>query len=199
MLATLDTLAELLELENEMEEAEMSLFLTTVVGLIKNSTLMRVRVAAYAALEASGKQVAGNIARRNERDYLMQVPVYFANLIPAQRPQLAIAAISDHLHHNHTSGTFYQQPFVSPSTVKGEPECGRVEWSFTLCIYAQPWLTSLSHLTSPPLYQYQELVFPAAVRGEPKRGGRGEWGCSFLPCKLPLCTSSTTSPTSSYH
>ena len=87
VLATLDTLAGLLELENEMEEAEMSLFLTTVVGLIKNSTWMRVRVAAYAALEASGKQVAGNMARRNERDYLMQVPVYFANLIPAQRPQ----------------------------------------------------------------------------------------------------------------
>ena len=80
VLATLDTLAGLLELENEMEEAEMSLFLTTVVGLIKNSTWMRVRVAAYAALEASGKQVAGNMARRNERDYLMQVPVYFANL-----------------------------------------------------------------------------------------------------------------------
>ena len=73
MLATLDTLAELLELENEMEEVEVSLFLTTVVGLIKNSTWMRVRVAAYAALEASAKQVAGNMARRNERDYLMQV------------------------------------------------------------------------------------------------------------------------------
>ena len=87
VLATLDSLAGLLEMDEEVEEGEVSLFLTTVVGLIKNSTLMRVRVAAYAALEASGKQVAGNMARRNERDYLMQVPVYFTNLIPAQRPQ----------------------------------------------------------------------------------------------------------------
>ena len=80
VLATLDSLAGLLEMDEEVEEGEVSLFLTTVVGLIKNSTWMRVRVAAYAALEASGKQVAGNMARRNERDYLMQVPVYFANL-----------------------------------------------------------------------------------------------------------------------
>ena len=73
MLATLDSLAGLLELEEEMEEGEVSLFLTTVVGLIKTSTWLRVRVAAYAALEASAKQVAGNMARRQERDYLMQV------------------------------------------------------------------------------------------------------------------------------
>ena len=73
VLATLDSLAGLLEMDEEVEEGEVSLFLTTVVGLIKNSTWMRVRVAAYAALEASGKQVAGNMARQNERDYLMQV------------------------------------------------------------------------------------------------------------------------------
>ena len=73
VLAALDSLASLLELEEEMEEGEVSLFLTTVVGLIKNSTWLRVRVAAYAALEASAKQVAGNMARRQERDYLMQV------------------------------------------------------------------------------------------------------------------------------
>ena len=73
VLATLDSLAGLLEMDEEVEEGEVSLFLTTVVGLIKNSTWMRVRVAAYAALEASGKQVAGNMARQHERDYLMQV------------------------------------------------------------------------------------------------------------------------------
>ena len=73
VLATLDSLAGLMEMDEEVEEGEVSLFLTTVVGLIKNSTWMRVRVAAYAALEASGKQVAGNMARQNERDYLMQV------------------------------------------------------------------------------------------------------------------------------
>ena len=73
LLATLDSLAGLLEMEEEMEEGEVSLFLTTVVGLIKTSTWLRVRVAAYAALEASAKQVAGNMARRQERDYLMQV------------------------------------------------------------------------------------------------------------------------------
>ena len=73
VLATLDSLAGLLELEEEMEEGEVSLFLTTVVGLIKTSTWLRVRVAAYVALEASAKQVAGNMARRQERDYLMQV------------------------------------------------------------------------------------------------------------------------------
>ena len=73
VLATLDSLAGLSELEEEMEEREVSLILTTVVGLIKNSTWLRVRVASYAALEASAKQVAGNMARRQDRDYLMQV------------------------------------------------------------------------------------------------------------------------------
>ena len=73
VLATLDSLAGLMEMDEEVEEGEVSLFLTTVVGLIKNSTWMRVRVAAYAALEASVKQVAVNMARQHERDYLMQV------------------------------------------------------------------------------------------------------------------------------
>ena len=73
MLAILDSIAALMELDQEVEEGEVSLFLTTVVGLIKNSSMVRVRVAAYVALEASGKHVACNMARQRERDYIMQV------------------------------------------------------------------------------------------------------------------------------
>ena len=73
MLAILDSIAALMELDQEVEEGEVSLFLTTVVGLIKNSSMVRVRVAAYVALEASGKHVACNMARQRERDYVMQV------------------------------------------------------------------------------------------------------------------------------
>ena len=73
MLAILDSIAALMELDQEVEEGEVSLFLTTVVGLIKNSSMVRVRVAAFEALEASGKHVACNMARQRERDYIMQV------------------------------------------------------------------------------------------------------------------------------
>ena len=73
MLAILDSIAALMELDQEVEEGEVSLFLTTVVGLIKNSSMVRVRVAAFVALEASGKHVACNMARQRERDYIMQV------------------------------------------------------------------------------------------------------------------------------
>ena len=73
MLAILDSIAALMELDQEVEEEEVSLFLTTVVGLIKNSSMVRVRVAAYVTLEASGKHVACNMARQRERDYIMQV------------------------------------------------------------------------------------------------------------------------------
>ena len=71
-MACLDTLACLLG-EGEVEEAEAAEVLTAVVAVARGSSALAVRVAAYSCLEAMLPQVASNMARRGERDYLMQV------------------------------------------------------------------------------------------------------------------------------
>ena len=47
--------------------------LTAVVAVARGSSALAVRVAVYSCLEAMLPQVASNMARRGERDYLMQV------------------------------------------------------------------------------------------------------------------------------